>query len=170
MALEFNENKDKRQFVGVNGEVLTPVASFMMRIRPLRNSRKPQIFADFRVFKEVNSNIIGDKDAKALRMLLVGADVPAEPSSVLEVEEEDEEEVEPSPTMKTPPVVFDLIGKPEEIEGKHTPYFNVGYAFEDQAMKRLKRMERCDIIEEINHLPKFLSGVSTVEKSNGDFR
>lgn len=87
--MDQNVNKDKRQFVGVNGEVLTPVTSFLMKIRPLREKRKPQIFADVRVFREVNSNIIGDKDAKAMRMLLVGSDVAVEPEQILEIKPEE---------------------------------------------------------------------------------
>lgn len=58
----------------------------------------------------------------------------------------------------------------ETVPPVRNAYFNVPAAFREAAKQRLNEMERQNIIEKVTTAPNWISGMSAVAKSNGDFR
>jgi hypothetical protein len=156
--------KGDQGYRGVGGSMLKAMVKFKAWLQPI-DSRKPKIFAEFFVFQNVNQTIIGSGDAGRTHMLKTGFEVSAEKAQTISrIEAENLKELNAVPGD---PVVFEVD---KSVTPTQRPYFNVAFAWEQKAMDRLKVWETLGIIEEIHHSPKWISGISAVEKGKNDFR
>ena len=127
----------------------------------VNGSIKPSVFAKFFVVKGGRSSLLSKSTAKAMRVLLLGAQVNLVES------EENAPRVEPFPAI--PDFVLDF-NIDESVTPTQNVYFHVPAAYVDRALERLKQMEAQDIIEKVTEATEWCSGMSAVPKGQHDFR
>jgi Reverse transcriptase (RNA-dependent DNA polymerase) len=120
------------------------------------STRKPKTFTEFFVVKGGNRSLIGCAAALSMKILLLGPQVNAIAR-----------EMEEFPAIPDLEVDFDV--DPTITPVRHC-YVSIPIHFREQAMARIKEMERTGIIEKAEAQSKWMSGLSAVPKGHNDFR
>lgn len=136
---------------------------------------KPRSFAKFRVVDGGEKSILGRVTASKMGLLRVGLDADSlnmdDPMvGIIDAADEvisDADESEEFPSI--PNFVLDFDIDPS-VEPSVNAYMNIPEAYKNDAIDRLRKMERQGIIEKVTVAPRWVSGLSAVPKGNNDFR
>lgn len=132
---------------------------------------KPRRFERFFVVEGGTKSILGREAAKAMELLLLGAEVQPH-ANVMEVDAADkpgtvQPRVEEFAAIPNFVMEFDVD---TSVSPSVNAYVNIPEAYRDRAVERLRLMENQKIIEKVKEAPTWVSGMSAVPKGQNDFR
>lgn len=118
--------------------------------------QRPKIFAQFFVIANGSKSLLSKRTAEELKLLKIGLDV----ASI-------EEKQNPFPCIPNIMVQF-IVDK--TVSPKKTFYYRVPLAMEEVVNRKLKELERLDIIEKVEGSSEWISSMEVVPKGDDDVR
>lgn len=138
---------------------LTIVAHFSASITTAFLIR-PRLEAEFIVVQGATRSLLSKDTARALNVLRMG-------NEVLAIQSEANKKFKKFPIAPYPQIELEID---ESVEPSKQYYYRIPQAYESRVEARLAEMVAMDIIEKVDYIPRWLSGLSIVIKDADKFR